>query len=66
MKCPNCGNQDPATIESNGCKPSDPDYTLLCLAKVPADVTSYYAAEPDENGLYECGWQWNPQTGRER
>ena len=65
--CPNCGNTDPRTIEDNGLRPRDPDYTLLCLARVPENVSSYDSfalAEMDrgvdENGLAECGWQWEP------
>lgn len=65
-KCPNCGNTDAATIESNGEPIGSPDRTLLCLARVPENVSSYDLAEVGPDGLTECGWQWEPHSGRER
>lgn len=67
-KCPNCGNTNPDTIMDNGCDPRDEDYTLLCVTRVPEEVTSYEIAllEPkdfDAEGRPECGWQWEPNSG---
>jgi len=32
--CPHCGNKNHALIETNGVAPHDPDFTLLCVARV--------------------------------
>lgn len=66
MKCPHCGNASPSTIDSNGCRPSDPNYTLLCVAQVkPEDAAILpYGFDPDTDtdphGLVPCGQQWCP------
>jgi hypothetical protein len=58
--CPHCGNNDPATIEDNGCKPSNPAYTLLCVKPCAhEDSTFDFLPEGDEQALI-CGMQWEP------
>ncbi len=69
MSCPSCGNANRETIETNGCRPSDPDLTLLCVARVtPEDSDSepewLVAGDYDENGLVICGAQWCPNEPR--
>lgn len=64
--CPHCGNKNPDLIESNGCKSSDPDYTLLCVAKMKPSEAALLpygfdaATDTDENGMVSCGQQWCP------
>jgi len=62
--CPHCGNTDRRTIESNGLRPSDPDYTLLCVALVPARDASIKpdADQIDASGRSKCGMQWEPAS----
>jgi hypothetical protein len=65
--CPRCGNRDPKSIETNGVTPNDPDYTLLCVARVsPADRSwDHVEPEPDQvdaNGRVSCGMQWCPNA----
>ena len=66
-RCPNCGNTDPRFIEDNGCKASDPLYTLLCVARVaPGDDSFNGDADPPlpvgEDGKVTCGMQWEPNS----
>lgn len=64
-KCPHCGNADPEQIETNGCEPSDSDFTLLCIARVKpgedalADFEPHAEVGPD--GMVACGMQWCPE-----
>lgn len=63
MKCPLCNNVDPSTIEHNGCKPSDPVLTYLCVARVVPGTSSLegeYEGPRDRNGLVGCFMQWEP------
>lgn len=57
--CPHCGNTDRATIEDNGCKPSDPRYTLLCVAPCKPDESSFDERFEDDDRRV-CGMQWEP------
>ena len=69
-RCPACGNTDMDTIQSNGCKPSDPDLTLLCVARVHPGCGSYDVEQVHANpealaydpatDLCDCGAQWTP------
>ena len=65
MKCPHCGNSDPRLIQDNGERPSSPDLTLLCVARVPPEAWSFDHVKPspsdfDAAGLVPCGMQWEP------
>jgi len=64
-RCPWCGNRKPSLIENNGLKVTDPELTLLCLARINPENSSFpplhVVREPrDSDGLVECGYQWNP------
>lgn len=65
-RCPHCGNTDRRTILDNGERPSSPDLTLLCVARVAPSAWSFYPpATPDPgdydvNGCVPCGMQWEP------
>jgi hypothetical protein len=67
-RCPWCGNGKPNLIEDNGLKVTDPELTLLCVARVkPEDSSQSYddngfgrVLNPDPDGLVQCGYQWNP------
>ena len=66
-KCPHCGNTAAKYIQDNGERPSSPDLTLLCVARVPAIERSFDHAKPspedfDANGLVPCGMQWDPNA----
>jgi len=63
--CPHCGNRDPRFIENNGAPPRDPDYTLLCVARVaPGEDAFGGDADPPleagRDGKVPCGMQWCP------
>lgn len=75
--CPHCGNRDPRFLlgdgrrhdrEDNGERPSHYDYTVLCVAPVPAAEWSFGADEspyPDQiaaDGTVPCGMQWDPNA----
>ena len=67
-KCPHCGNRNGKLIDDNGLSSKNYDYTLLCIARVPAkDVANYdeqlTAVGPD--GKATCGMQWCPNVDRE-
>jgi hypothetical protein len=65
-KCPNCGNTNRNFIQNNGERPSSPDLTLLCVARVLPDDWSFGSSEKplpedyDAKGLVPCGMQWDP------
>lgn len=63
--CPHCGNRAKALMEMNTPRESDPDLTLLCVARVPPedgsfDVEDYYPDQYDADGKVPCGMQWDP------
>lgn len=67
FKCPHCGNTNPATIQSNGERPSSRSLTLLCVARVKPTEWSFDHVTPlpedlDANGLVPCGMQWDPNA----
>ena len=63
VKCPHCGNTDERLIEDNGCKPSDPLYTLLCMSRVAPDEDAFGGgSEPGQDGKVACGMQWEPNS----
>ena len=63
-KCPHCGNRDPKLIEDNGERPSSPDLTLLCVAPIaPEDSTFDWL--PLNQRPATCGMQWDPNQGGE-
>lgn len=68
--CPHCGSRDQAVRQDNGLPPTDPDYTLLCLARVPQGQDSFDGrdldAEVDAQGMVPCGMQWTPNDTDER
>ena len=66
-ECPHCGNTSPKLIQDNGEKPSSPDLTLLCVARVPPSAWSFADQDVkpakedyDDNGRVPCGMQWDP------
>ena len=64
-ECPNCGNTDESLIESNGCKPTDPNYTLLCTRRGAPENWAFAPEKPaddqlDRYGYVACGMQWSP------
>ncbi len=62
-RCPHCGNSSPATIETNGCRSSHPDLTLLCVARVAEEDSADDTFQPqdyDGDGLVICGAVWTP------
>ena len=63
-KCPHCGS-GPRFHEDNGLNEGNPDYTLLCVARVNPgeDAFSGEANPPLEvgsDGKVDCGMQWCP------
>jgi hypothetical protein len=65
MKCPNCGNRNKNTIQDNGAKPRDVDYTLLCVARVEPSDWAFDHVKPTAedigtDGKVACGMQWSP------
>ncbi len=63
--CPHCGNTNQKLIQDNGEKPSSPDLTLLCVARVEPEDWSFDHVKPlledyDAAGLVPCGMQWDP------
>jgi len=57
--CPNCGNRSRRYIETNGERPSSLDLTLLCLAPVKPEDSSFDWLPLDQRPA-ECGMQWTP------
>ena len=64
-KCPHCGNTNPELIETNGCEPNDPDFTLLCIARMKPGEEALAdfepRSQPGDDGLVACGMQWEPR-----
>lgn len=63
--CPHCGNRDPKLIEDNGVRANDPDFTLLCVARVAPGADSFGGEanpplEAGADGKVSCGMQWCP------
>ena len=65
--CPHCGNRDRELMEENGAKPSDPDFTLLCVARMKPGEDSFdgETVETGPDGLTICGMQWCPNEWRD-
>jgi hypothetical protein len=60
--CPNCGNRRRALMQDNGECPTRPDYTLLCVAPVAPEDSSFDHLPMDRRPA-ECGMQWEPNGG---
>jgi hypothetical protein len=66
--CPHCGNTSSKFIQDNGERPSSPDLTLLCVARVKPSEWSFGIELPplpedhDAQGLVPCGMQWDPNA----
>jgi hypothetical protein len=62
-KCPHCGNTDQKLLQDNGERPSSPDLTLLCVARVKPSEWSFDIAPSADfhgaDGLVPCGMQWD-------
>lgn len=62
--CPNCGNRNRRYIETNGERPSSPELTLLCVAPVAPESSSFEFMPLDRRPA-ECGMQWMPNDDDE-
>lgn len=60
--CPNCGNRNQTFIRDNGERPTSPDLTLLCVAPVKPEDSSFDFLPLAERPA-ECGMQWEPNQG---
>lgn len=67
-RCPHCGNTDTNLMQSNlgrehGVTSRHPDLTILCVARVPPDASSFaplFTPSVGADGMVECGMQWDP------
>jgi len=65
--CPHCGNTDTRLMQDNGLRANHPDFTLLCVKRVPPDESSFERVliTPEDinaDGLTACGMQWEPNN----
>lgn len=57
--CPNCGNRSTRYIQTNGERDTSPYLTLLCVAPVAPELSSFDHLPLDQRPV-ECGMQWMP------
>lgn len=62
--CPNCGNHRRSLLQDNGEDPQSLDYTLLCVAPVAPEQSSFDHLPLDRRPA-ECGMQWLPNDDDE-
>ena len=61
--CPHCGNSNPDLLQDNGCSPTDPDLTLLCVKPCTPEESSlddFDRADPTDRE--KCYMQWEPNS----